>query len=1537
MSLEGQQLGEFEIIERIGRGGMGAVYKARQTSLDRIVALKTLQSSLAEDEDYIARFRQEAKVAAALNHPNLVQVISAGESEGQHWFAMEYIEGESANVRLKRKGRLKPLEAVAITIHVATALEYGWRKAGLIHRDIKPDNIFLSSDGEVKLGDLGLAKSAGQAQGLTMTGSSMGTPHYMSPEQVEAMKDVDLRADIYSLGCTLYHLLCGQPPYVGHSSAAVMMKHLNSPAPDLRSAWPECPAELAAAVRKMMQKRPADRQQTYGDVIAALRRACDVLSGTRVPSVIAVAKKPVAGEKKRWAPAVAWLGGGVALLAAIAALVYLAPWKKADAIPGGTRSVASTGATLITATNGQPFVNTLGMKFVPVPILGGPTGGQRVFFSVWDTRVQDYEAFVKETKREWPKVDFEQGPTHPAVNVSWEDAQLFCQWLTQREQTVGRLPAGFSYRLPSDHEWSCAVDLGAREDAVTLPSEKNFKFNDAFPWGSTWPPPKGAGNYAGEELRPAQAAGKYSDIKDLIAGYNDGFVNTSPVGSFAANRFGLFDMGGNAWQWCEDWFDRDQKNHVLRGASWTFSARFYLLSSGRLGFGARGRWLAGGFRCVLTPGPAASPAPAVPVPAVSSTPATATQNAPFVNTLGQEFVPVPGTQALFCRWDTRVKDYAAYARTNKVDDSWTKQEKDGVPISREPDYPVVDVTWDDANAFCQWLTEKERAEGRLPKGMKYRLPTDEEWSRAVGLAKEDGATPKERNGKDQVDFPWGLGFPPPKANVGNYADTAFHEKFPKEPKEYWIEGYTDGYATTSPVGSFPANEYGLYDMGGNVWQWCEDLFEPGSAARVSRGGSWGNRDRYHLLSSCREHYELSFRNYHFGFRCVLAPTPPNAAAPKQAVSSATPTPAPSATPKPATEIEKWFAQMDWPRQADFQKQVLKSFEIGVAELRARYLAALDTASAKASAAGQLADALAWRTERQAFEKARNVAPDDAATPAGVKTLRAAFRQQLARLEEDRAAQAKALFASYDAILVKNQTLLTQQQRLDDALALKTKRDEIARAWLGLTTTPLAADKENPFVNTLGMKFVPMPILGGPTAGQRVLFSVWDTRVQDYEVFWKETNREWPNPVFPQGPTHPAVNVKWEDAQFFCQWLTRREQAVGRLPADWRYRLPSDHEWSCAAGIGAREDAAKLPSEKNGKINDAFPWGNQWPPPKGAGNYSGEEMRPAQAGTFGGARDLIANYNDGFVSTSPVGSFAANRFGLFDIGGNVWQWCEDWFDKDQRNRVLRGASWVNIDRGALLSSYRDRDPPAARNDYNGFRCVLASSGLAANSGEPEKADRRSSSGNAAVGLRSGLIGWWKADGDAWDSAGTHHGAMKGGATFGPGKDGQAFLFNGSTAYVSVPGSPAWAFGKNDWSVALWAKFLSNSGRHALLACDDGPGQNNKWIFWLYDGKLLLHMVGKEPNWAKWLDGVSFAPAAGSWYHLAMTRTGSVFRIYVDGIEKSSEQWPGAMAPPTAPLTIGEAEGYYPFNGMLEDVRIYDRALTAAEIKAIFDLH
>jgi formylglycine-generating enzyme required for sulfatase activity len=246
---------------------------------------------------------------------------------------------------------------------------------------------------------------------------------------------------------------------------------------------------------------------------------------------------------------------------------------------------------------------------------------------------------------------------------------------------------------------------------------------------------------------------------------------------------------------------------------------------------------------------------------------------------------------LFCRRETRVKDYTVYAKANSVDAAWEATNKDGVPASREPEHPVASVNWTDANGFCEWLTKKESAEEKLPKGMKYRLPTDEEWSRAVGLQFESGATPAQRSGKNSVDFPWGTGFPPLKTKAGNYADEAYHGKFPnrkagdeddpeaaKDPKvKNWIEGYTDGFATSAPVGSFAPNDYGIYDLGGNVWEWCEDWYDASQKDRVLRGAAWSYSGRANLLSSYRGLNTSTSRRSSYGFRCVLSPAAPSEA------------------------------------------------------------------------------------------------------------------------------------------------------------------------------------------------------------------------------------------------------------------------------------------------------------------------------------------------------------------------------------------------------------------------------------------------------------------------------------------------------------------------------------------------------------------------------------------------------------------------------------------------------------------------------------
>jgi hypothetical protein len=218
---------------------------------------------------------------------------------------------------------------------------------------------------------------------------------------------------------------------------------------------------------------------------------------------------------------------------------------------------------------------------------------------------------------------------------------------------------------------------------------------------------------------------------------------------------------------------------------------------------------------------------------------------PWRNSLGMEFVPVPGTNVLFCKWETRVQDYAAFVR--REGRKWLKPN-----FEQGPTHPAVNVTWDDAHAFCQWLTEREQKVGFLPVGHRYRLPTDLEWSAAAGLGAETGETPKERDGGIKGVYPWGGPWPPPPG-AGNYAPSR----------------EVDQYEYTAPVGSFPTNQYGIFDLGGNVWEWCEDVYDPGEGGRTLRGGSWFNSTPWHLASSGRNKGATNFSDIRVGFRVVL--------------------------------------------------------------------------------------------------------------------------------------------------------------------------------------------------------------------------------------------------------------------------------------------------------------------------------------------------------------------------------------------------------------------------------------------------------------------------------------------------------------------------------------------------------------------------------------------------------------------------------------------------------------------------------------------
>ncbi|MGC4030700.1 MAG: protein kinase [Tepidisphaeraceae bacterium] len=277
-------LGGYQIVQKLGQGGMGAVYMARQLSLDRSVAVKVLTPELAGDASFVSRFTREAYAAAQLVHHNIVQVYDIGEDKGRHYYSMEYVPGENLASLVQRNGKLDPANAVAYTLQAARGLKYAHDR-GMIHRDVKPDNLLLSNEGIVKVADLGLVKRQGQEELKTGIGSklakvqsadvtgynlSMGTPAYMSPEQARDAAHVDQRADIYSLGCTLYDLLTGRPPFSGKTAMEVMTKHANEPItpPDVLSK--RVPKEVSAPLMKMVAKRPEDRYAHIDQCIEAM-------------------------------------------------------------------------------------------------------------------------------------------------------------------------------------------------------------------------------------------------------------------------------------------------------------------------------------------------------------------------------------------------------------------------------------------------------------------------------------------------------------------------------------------------------------------------------------------------------------------------------------------------------------------------------------------------------------------------------------------------------------------------------------------------------------------------------------------------------------------------------------------------------------------------------------------------------------------------------------------------------------------------------------------------------------------------------------------------------------------------------------------------------------------------------------------------------------------------------------------------------------------------------------------------------------------
>ncbi len=635
-----EMLPHYEILGILGRGGMGAVYRGRQIRLNRDVAIKVLPETLTRGVDeelkFAERFELEAQAMAKFNHPSIVSVFDFGETaEGQLYFVMEFVEGMDIHQYLRENGGSISQEyALSITAHVLDALEYAHAR-GIIHRDIKPANILLNTEGQVKIADFGLAKAFGDAEdsdkpALTMSNVALGTPDFVAPEALDGDAIPDHRADLYAVGVMLYQMLTGKIPRGQFPMPSEVVSELDPRVDEIvQQAMQFNPGDRFPSASSMrialdpVISAPISRLQTIQKESATSTprksenpesahsqpRRKTFLSGrtymiATVLILIGAASFFLARTGPEPTPPLTQQSSPISEIPVATDQPVLRAEKEASKVddrldPSVEDEKEATGEAAhlaaasppsppdpvepaddpTDATVDSPYENSLGMRFVPVPITGGPSDGKLILFSIWETRVQDVRPFLAEnpeiTLRE---ASFPQEDMYPAVGINYFHAVAFCEWLTQSEMAKGNLAPGQHYRLPTDHEWSCAIGIGELEDPDATPASKDKALAELWPWGNTWPPPNGTINCYGEENAGLELNGK---PKDHLRNYEDEYRFTAPVDSMGPGLFGLYHMSGNIHEWTSDWSDESQTRRTIRSAAWTNVPAGFFLSSAR--------------------------------------------------------------------------------------------------------------------------------------------------------------------------------------------------------------------------------------------------------------------------------------------------------------------------------------------------------------------------------------------------------------------------------------------------------------------------------------------------------------------------------------------------------------------------------------------------------------------------------------------------------------------------------------------------------------------------------------------------------------------------------------------------------------------------------------------------------------------------------------------------------------------------------------------------------------------------------------------
>jgi serine/threonine protein kinase/formylglycine-generating enzyme required for sulfatase activity len=772
-------LGNYTILDKIGQGGMGQVFKAHHRRMDRIVAIKILPARVTNEHERAARFEREAKAAAKLNHPNIVTAFDADQANGLHFLVMEFVEGCDLKAWVTKNGPLTLDQALSCVVQAARGLKYAHSR-GVIHRDIKPANLLLDREGTVKILDMGIARllSAGDISesDLTGTGQIIGTIDYMAPEQALNTKYADQRADIYSLGATLWYLLTGRAAYDGDTVTEKIVAHREQPIPSLQKACAGVTPALEAVFVKMLAKKPEGRYQTMSEVLAELEPCW---SGETTP--------PAIGDAHLEDDRLDELLRGTTTSGATRIVPSGRP-AAANQVPPQVLETTSEGSISgsVSATSPTIPIATPASSRVAGPF---QTGSGRHRAALFLTGAAGIAAIF------WAGIALFQQTNHGTL------------WIEIGDPKIEALVDGQG-----------ATIQGARPDEIRLQPGLHFlriKYGELDFETNKFNLNRADSVTIAVQLLP----GKVQVVQgDTVLG-----ERPLPPPPFAIAPF-------------------DANQARAHQEAWAQHLGTEVEISSPLGIRQR----------LIPPGEFLMGSPQAEVDALVKSTTDRNWQAHFRSEAPQHRVQL--TKAFYLgTYPVTQRQYQEVMGFNPSQFSLTGSGKDTVRDSDPDQHPVESVCWRDAVNFCNMLSEKEGLnpyylrigdDVAVVGGTGYRLPTEAERECACRA----GTTTRWSFGDNETNLP----------------------------RHAWTN--MSANERTHPVGELAANPYGLYDLHGNVWEWCWDWHGDYSAAaavnptgpstgtvRVLRGGAFNFSPAY-SRSALRDRFEPWLHAYYFGFR-----------------------------------------------------------------------------------------------------------------------------------------------------------------------------------------------------------------------------------------------------------------------------------------------------------------------------------------------------------------------------------------------------------------------------------------------------------------------------------------------------------------------------------------------------------------------------------------------------------------------------------------------------------------------------------------------